>query len=89
MFLGVCAVCFYWRGVSGVPVFVQLFYTQSMTGIVDYRKDTKSLNRILAYLQGRGAKIVDVKVSMGMKEGSVKAGVMYLIVYEADTPIEV
>jgi len=26
---------------------------------------------------------------MGMRKGSVKAGVMYVIVYEAETPIEV
>jgi len=49
-------------------------------GIVDYREDTRSLNRILAYSRRRGAGIVDVKVSMGMREGSVKAGVVYLTV---------
>ena len=49
-------------------------------GIVDYREDTRSLNRILAYSRRRGAGIVDVKVSTGMRKGSVKAGVVYLTV---------
>ena len=71
-----------------MPVFVQLFYTNSMSGAFNRIKDTKTLNNILTCLQEKGAKILDIKVSMGMKEGGVKAGVIYLIIYEANSPIK-
>ncbi|RLF34877.1 MAG: hypothetical protein DRN03_06135 [Thermoplasmata archaeon] len=72
-----------------MPVFVQLWSTVSVKGVFDWKKDTKQLNDILSKLQEKGAKIIDVKATMGMKEGGVHASITYVILYEAPRPIEV
>jgi len=72
-----------------MPIFVQLWSTSSVSGTFNWKKDTKQLNDILSKLQEKGARIIDVKASMGMKEGGIRATITYVILYEAPKPIEV
>jgi len=69
--------------------FVQLWSTKSLTGILDWRKDTKTLNELLREIQSKGGKVLDIKVSIGV--GGHNTGhttCVYLIIYESSEPID-
>ena len=68
-----------------MPVYIALWATDTMLGIFNTKKDTEKLNEILELIQSKGGKILDVKVSSGGKENKVSA--VYLILYEADSPL--
>jgi len=70
-----------------MPVFVQLWCTCSISGLFDWKKDTKQLNDMLKKLQERGARIIDVKATMTTSEESPV--ITYVIIYEAPAPIEI
>ena len=50
----------------------------------DEKKDTERINEVLKELQEKGARIIDVKVNLA---GTISTAAVYLITYEADTPI--
>ena len=47
-------------------------------------KDTERINEVLKELQEKGARIIDVKVNLA---GTISTAAIYLITYEADSPI--
>jgi len=70
-----------------MPVFVQLISSFSTSGKFDVEKDTESVNTMLKKLQDKGAKILDVKLSIGSQEHIVS--LVYTIMYEAKSPVKV
>jgi tagatose-1,6-bisphosphate aldolase len=68
-----------------MPIFVQ-----TLSSLVrlhfDDKKDTARVNDVMRKLQEKGAKILDVKVPVGVYNGS---HAVYLITYEADNHIEI
>lgn len=76
-----------------MPIFVLVHSSQFTT--VDEEKETRVINEILRRLQEKGAKIVDVKVSNTVVNQPRSGGFtaeqfpLYIITYEAQTPIEV
>lgn len=69
-----------------MPVFVQLACMLSKIGVINVEKDTGTLNKILAYLQEKGARIIDVKIFAWLSSAGYT--IVYLITYEASSPIE-
>jgi len=67
-----------------MPVFIQLFSSFSTSTKFNAEKDTESVNRVLKKLQDKGAKILDVKLSIGSREHIVS--LIYIIMYEAKSP---
>jgi len=70
-----------------MPVFVQLFSSFSTSGKFDADEDTESVNSVLKRLQNKGAKILDVKLSIGSQEHIVS--LVYSIMYEAKSPLKI
>jgi len=69
--------------------FVQLWSTRSLTGLPDWRKDTRTLNELLREIQSKGGEVLDVKVSIGVGGHSTTyTTCVYLIIYESDEPID-
>jgi len=50
-------------------------------------EDTNSVNTVLKKLQDKGAKILDVKLSIGSQEHIVS--LVYIIMYEAKGPLKI
>ncbi len=67
-----------------MPVFVQMLSFRSSRQDFDEKKDTERINEVLKELQEKGARIIDVKVNLA---GTISTAAVYLITYEADTPI--
>ena len=67
-----------------MPVFVQMLSFRSSRQDFDEKKDTERINEVLKDLQEKGARIIDVKVNLA---GTISTAAVYLITYEADTPI--
>ena len=67
-----------------VPVYACIFATKTITAL-DSAKDSKKLNEILKTLQQKGARIKDIKVSVGGERNSAHA--VYLIIYESEEPL--
>ena len=70
-----------------MPVFVQLFSSFSTSGKFDADEDTESVNSVLERLQNKGAKILDVKLSIGSQEHIVS--LVYSIMYEAKRALKI
>jgi len=70
-----------------MPVFIQLFSSFSTSGRFNAEEDTESVNRVLKKLQDKGAKILDVKLSIGSREHIVS--LVYIIMYEAKSPVKI
>ena len=70
-----------------MPVFVHLISSFSTSARFDVEKDTESVNTVLKKLQDNGAKILDVKLSIGSQEHIVS--LVYTITYEAKSPVKV
>lgn len=69
-----------------MPVFAAIWSTASSLGVFKGKKDSETLNYLLSELQSKGAKILDVKVSISRGyKGGVTA--VYLIIYEAKEPL--
>jgi len=75
------------RKVKEMPVFVQLFSSFSTSGRFDAAEDTESVNKVLEKLQDKGAKILDVKLSIGSQEHIVS--LVYIIMYQARGPLKI
>lgn len=69
-----------------MPVFVQLFSSRASQRL-DVEKDTESVNMVLKTLQDKGAKILDVKLSIPSQEYIVT--LVYIIMYEAKKSIKI
>ena len=67
-----------------MPVFVQMLSFRSSRQDFDEKKDTERINEVLKELQEKGARIIDVKVNLA---GTISTAAIYLITYEADSPI--
>ncbi len=67
-----------------MPVFVQMLSFRSSRKDFNETKDTERLNAVLKELQEKGARIIDVKVNLA---GTISTAAIYLITYEADSPI--
>ena len=67
-----------------MPVFVQMLSFRSSRQDFDEKKDTKRINEVLKELQEKGARIIDVKVNLA---GTISTAAVYLITYDADSPI--
>ena len=67
-----------------MPVFVQMLSFRSSRQDFDEKKDTERINEVLKELQEKGARILDVKVNLA---GTISTAAIYLITYEADSPI--
>lgn len=67
-----------------MPVFVQMLSFRSSRQDFDEKKDTERMNEVLKELQEKGARIIDVKVNLA---GTINTAAVYLITYEADSPI--
>ena len=70
-----------------MPVFIQLFSSFSTSGRFNAEEDTESVNTVLKKLQDKGAKILDVKLSIGSREHIVS--LVYIIMYEAKSPVKI
>lgn len=66
-----------------MPVFVQMLSFRAHVQF-DEKKDTRRLNEVMGGLQQKGAKILDVNVSI-----STPGMAVYIITYEAATPLEI
>lgn len=66
-----------------MPTFVQTL-SSLVRGHFDDKKETARVNDVMRKLQEKGAKILDVEVTLGVYNGS---HAVYLITYEAVTPI--
>ena len=64
-----------------MPTFVQMLSFYSARQRFDEKRDTERLNEVMKELQEKGAKILDVKVSLA---GSAA---VYIITYQADSPL--
>jgi hypothetical protein len=67
-----------------MPVFVQMLSFRSSRQDFNETKDTERINEVLKELQEKGARIIDVKVNLA---GTISTAAIYLITYEADSPI--
>jgi hypothetical protein len=67
-----------------MPIFIQMLSFRSQRQDFDEIKDTERINGVLKELQEKGARIIDVKVNIA---GSISTAAVYLIIYEADSPI--
>jgi len=67
-----------------MPVFVQMLSFRSSRQDFNETKDTERINEVLKELQEKGARILDVKVNLA---GTISTAAIYLITYEADSPI--
>ncbi len=67
-----------------MPVFVQMLSFRSSRQDFDEKKDTERINEVLIELQEKGSRIIDVKVNLA---GTISTAAVYLITYEADSPI--
>ena len=70
-----------------MPVFVQLMSSFNTSGTFKVEEDNKSINKVLKNLQDNGAKILDVKLSIGTLQYGVS--LMYVIMYEAKSFLEI
>ena len=68
-----------------MPIYSCIYATSTAT-VFNAKKDTKELDRLLEALQEAGARIVDVKVTVGGSGRSLVQAV-YLILYEAETKL--
>ncbi|MBI2288090.1 MAG: hypothetical protein HYY41_06000 [Chloroflexi bacterium] len=68
-----------------MPKFVQLVTFESTGGKFDERKDTNRINEFLEVLQTNGAIIISVTPSLGGQ--AAKTSAVYVITYEAPSPI--
>jgi D-arabinose 5-phosphate isomerase GutQ len=66
--------------------FVQLVTFESSSGRFDERKDTETINGWMRYLQNEGAEIISVTPALGGQ--MAKSSAVYVILYEAEEPIE-
>ena len=71
-----------------MSMFVQLASFRSTGGLFDEKKDSRRINEILRELREKGAKITGINVSIGGSGGGNTSAV-YLITYEASTPINI
>ena len=69
-----------------MPIFIAITQSTSIGRAFDSSSETRSVNLLLKMLQDRGAKIVDVKLNTYKKEDGV-LGAVYMIIYEAETPL--
>ncbi len=67
-----------------MPVFVQMLSFRSSRQDFNETSDTERINEVLKELQEKGARILDVKVNLA---GTISTAAIYLITYEADSPI--
>ncbi len=67
-----------------MPVFVQMLSFRSSRQDFNETKDTERINEVLKELQEKGARIIDVKVNLA---GTINTAAIYLITYDADSPI--
>ena len=67
-----------------MPVFVQMLSFRSSRQDFNETKDTERINEVLKELQEKGGRIIDVKVNLA---GTISTAAIYLIIYEADSPI--
>ena len=67
-----------------MPVFVQMLSFRSSRQDFNETKDTERINEVLKELQEKGARIIDVKVNLA---GTISTAAIYLITYDADSPI--
>jgi tagatose-1,6-bisphosphate aldolase len=66
-----------------MPVFVQMLSFRAHVSFDD-KKDTRTINEAMRKLQENGAKILDVRVSVGQPGMAV-----YLITYEAAAELDI
>ena len=67
--------------------FVQLVTFETSSGKFNAEKDTKSINIVLEELQRNKATIISVTLSVG--GGMTNTAAVYVILYEANTPINI
>ena len=67
-----------------MPVYTCVYATTTAT-VFNAKKDAGRLNAMLEELQSNGAKIIDIKVSVGGGDRIVQA--VYLVIYEAPEPL--
>jgi len=70
-----------------MPVFVQLVSSFSSSGKLRIEEDTELVNKALKKLQDNGAKVLDLKLSIGSHEHIVS--LVYTVLYEAKSPVKV
>ena len=70
-----------------MPKFVQLVTFESSSGKFNEEKDTKRINKVLEELQRNKATIISVTPSVG--GGMTNTAAVYVILYEANTPINI
>lgn len=68
-----------------MPIYVALWSTRTITGVFNAKADAKKINELLGWLQQNGAKIINVKVSLGGERDHITA--VYLVLYEAEKPL--
>lgn len=69
-----------------MPIFISLTRSTSIGKVFDSDSKTRSINLLLKMLQDEGAKIIDVKLKTYEKEDGI-LGAVYMIIYEAETPL--
>ena len=69
-----------------MPIFIKTI-SFSTSGRFNTKKDDPKVNAALIHLQEQGAKIIDIKLSLG---GAFLSGIAasYLIIYESTAPID-
>jgi len=68
-----------------MPVYIVVKSFASELHILSDSRDTRAINEVLDELQRRGARIIDVKISISQNRGVITSA--YLILYEAEKPI--
>ena len=66
-----------------MPTFVQMLSFYSARQRFDEKRDTERLNEVMKELQEKGAKILDVRVSLAGNAA------VYVITYQADGPLAI
>jgi len=69
-----------------MTIFIAITQPTPVGKVFDNGSETGSINLLLKMLQDRGAKIIDVKPKTYKKEDGV-LGAVYMIIYEAETPL--
>jgi hypothetical protein len=76
-----------------MPTFIEILTFTSVTGIFNDTKDSKKVNKALAHLQSKGARIIDIKTAVAAREETERTGTpiaftkTVTIIYEAPQPI--
>jgi hypothetical protein len=75
-----------------MPTFIEILTFTSVTGIFDDAKDSKKVNKTLAHLQSKGARIIDIKTAVAAREETEDTSPIAFtktvtIIYEAPQPI--